>query len=330
MKFLNYIHNFRGVAILCIVFGHCVSAFDWSDSPLMEQILTILLGNGTVLFVFIAGYLFQHLIDRYEFKDYFVKKLQYVILPYLICSIPAILFFVFFQQRWNVAAGFYGRPWYAQIVMFYLTGAHLAPYWFIPMIFMYYLASPVLAWIDRHPQIYYSLPVFVVVSLLIPRAGAGAVFQNFAHFFSVYLFGMLCSHYRAQIIEIIARRESLIMMAVAVLGLSVLDFYTTGHHAAYLQKLVFSALFLALLYKFDARIKQTFSLLATTSFGIYFAHSYIISTLKMVYANRTGHYFHGGMLPFLLLGIFASAASLGVVALIQTVFKKHSRYIIGS
>ncbi len=95
MKFLNYIHNFRGVAILYIVIVHCISAFNWDHARFAEALLRIFLTYGTVCFVFIAGYLFQHLAEQYEFQKYITKKLLYVGLPYFIWSIPAIIYFVF-------------------------------------------------------------------------------------------------------------------------------------------------------------------------------------------------------------------------------------------
>ena len=64
--FLGYIHSFRALAILFIVGGHCIDFFNWSEgSAAIERMLRILISNGSVLFVFIAGYLFQHLAIKY-------------------------------------------------------------------------------------------------------------------------------------------------------------------------------------------------------------------------------------------------------------------------
>lgn len=78
-QFLPYIHNFRGVAILYIVAFHCLSSFGWGDNILEKRICNALVVYGTVLFVFIAGFLFQHLNASekhydFNFKLYLKKK----------------------------------------------------------------------------------------------------------------------------------------------------------------------------------------------------------------------------------------------------------------
>jgi peptidoglycan/LPS O-acetylase OafA/YrhL len=77
--FLPYIHNFRGIAILYIVAFHCHSSFGWGYHDLEKRIWNSLVVYGTVLFVFIAGFLFQHLNgqDRnydFSFVTYLKKK----------------------------------------------------------------------------------------------------------------------------------------------------------------------------------------------------------------------------------------------------------------
>ncbi len=76
--FLPYLHNFRGIAILYIVAFHCWSSFGWGSHDLEKQVWNSLIVYGTVLFVFIAGFLFQHLSGRanrsFSFSVYLKKK----------------------------------------------------------------------------------------------------------------------------------------------------------------------------------------------------------------------------------------------------------------
>ena len=161
-QFLDYINHFRGMAILFIVFGHCISAFNWEASEDLSRLLKIIFSNGSVLFVFIAGYLFQHLSLKFLFSRYFYNKLLNVGLPYILCSIPAILYFVFIEKRWDVPPEFYLNSKHMQIILFYLTGAHMAHFWFIPMIFIYYLISPLLIFLDKKFFLYYLIPISIV------------------------------------------------------------------------------------------------------------------------------------------------------------------------
>jgi peptidoglycan/LPS O-acetylase OafA/YrhL len=76
--FLPYIHNFRGIAILYIVAFHCWSSLGWGNHTLEKAVWNSLVVYGTVLFVFIAGFLFQHLNGRanrsFSYKTYLKKK----------------------------------------------------------------------------------------------------------------------------------------------------------------------------------------------------------------------------------------------------------------
>jgi fucose 4-O-acetylase-like acetyltransferase len=91
-SFLRYVHNFRGFAIILIVLSHLLGFLKWETGTENWQVIwNVIFRNGTVYFVFIAGFLFQHLSKKYEYRDYLKKKFSNVILPYLIISISAVL-----------------------------------------------------------------------------------------------------------------------------------------------------------------------------------------------------------------------------------------------
>lgn len=168
---------------------HCIDVFHWENSRVLERFLRISISNGTVLFVFIAGYLFQHLSLRYKYKIYLMAKFRNVITPYLVTSIPAILVFILVLKRETVWEGFYNDLIWLQVINFYITGLHLAPFWFIPVITIFYLVSPVLVFADRCKFFYFLLPVFVLVSCFVGR-GVVSPFISFVHFF----FGLFFRH----------------------------------------------------------------------------------------------------------------------------------------
>ena len=74
---MNYINVFRGLAILLIVAGHTMQ-FGEAGS-LTERLSFEVFCGGTALFIFISGFLFQHLSAKYEFKNYMSKKWTNVI-----------------------------------------------------------------------------------------------------------------------------------------------------------------------------------------------------------------------------------------------------------
>ena len=189
---LTHLFAFRALAIIVIVAGHCIDVFDWSGSPGPQWFLMGVLENGTVLFVFIAGYLFEYLSGRFEYRRYLSGKLRDVILPYLLVSVPGLVHDMStYEGSW--------QGWLYKVIWLLLQGgAGLNfPLWFIPMIALYYLAAPAFILFVRHPRLYALLPLLVVLSALIHRVedNSATTFQA-AYFLSAYVAGMWASHVR--------------------------------------------------------------------------------------------------------------------------------------
>lgn len=331
--FLNYIHNFRAAAILFIVAGHCIDAFNWENSNLTYKTLCFLLKNGTVLFVFISGFLFQHLSYKYDVKKYFKNKIKYVLLPYVIVSVPAIITLTFFYQRPDMRPGFYENPILVQIIMFYLTGAHITPFWFIPMITLFYVISPLLIWLDNEKHIYYLIPLFILISIIIPRGGG--ILKNFVHFFSVYLFGMCCSRYKEAMLRIIKKYFNVLFVLYVLIVIAGIINYEfpifTIQCLNYLSKLIVCLLLVSLFQKYEDIIKDRGDYLASISFGIYFVHSYVISSVRISTSGKLGATIpaEGSVISHLLFFVLVVVACCLSVRLIKKILGRYSRLVIG-
>jgi surface polysaccharide O-acyltransferase-like enzyme len=331
--FLNYIHNLRAIAILLIVSGHCLDAFHWSQEPEFSM-LAFLYKNGTVLFVFISGFLFQHLSHKFHYSKYLITKLKYVISPYLLVSIPAIAYFTIIVKRSNFPESFYTQSVVWQILEFYFTGRHVTAFWFIPMISIFYVLSPLLVKLDADGRWYCLLPLFVVVSILVPRGETTLV--NFVHFFSVYVLGMWFSRNRDRLIPRLARHGWVLL---ALYGASVLIFIIGGSKIpgpfsglSYFNKLILCLLLLSLAYRYDELIGNRADFLASISFGIFFTHSYFIQGIRYFLGGSVmGKLpFDGSLLYHLML--FLSVLSLCSIAIVmvRTIAGRYSRNVIGS
>ena len=108
--FLRYVHNFRGLAILMIVAGHIAGLLTFVAHPGLNAAIQSLTINGSVYFVFIAGFLFQFLSRKYQYNRYLEKKVKNVILPYVLVSIPAILLCIWRDQPYYPDVGFAADP----------------------------------------------------------------------------------------------------------------------------------------------------------------------------------------------------------------------------
>lgn len=94
-KFDYAIENFRGVAILFVVFSHV-------DSLLLAGGLHLrfLLVDASAFFVFIAGFLFFKLeVLSFNFYSYLKRKAQNVLSPYLFFSMVAFLIGAWFGKN---------------------------------------------------------------------------------------------------------------------------------------------------------------------------------------------------------------------------------------
>ncbi|MCX6632603.1 MAG: acyltransferase family protein, partial [Candidatus Solibacter sp.] len=134
--FLSCIHSLRAVAVLCIVAVHCIPLFAWERIGWHNRLVVSLLSNGSIFFVFVAGFLFQHLSYKFEYRRYLKSRLQNVLLPYVLVSLPIIasqalrhrgVFDPNYVHHWPTVA--------QNVVWSLLTGTQtLGPFWFIPMI----------------------------------------------------------------------------------------------------------------------------------------------------------------------------------------------------
>ena len=150
-KILNYINIFRGLAILLIVAGHTMQFGEIGS--LMQRVSVEIFAGGTALFIFISGFLFQHLSGKYEFKSYMSKKFTNVIQPYLWTAIPGILFCLLFPLQYGNSLD--GLSPFLQIPMMLSVGRiHNTPAWFIPMIILFFLSSKLLLKLEKDGLLY--------------------------------------------------------------------------------------------------------------------------------------------------------------------------------
>lgn len=344
--FLSYIHSFRAVAIVFIVAGHCIFLFDWNTTPWLERFFKSTMQNGTILFVFVAGFLFQHLSERFTYRRYLRSKLLNVILPYTITSLPMIL------VHWRTGRGsfnpeagfdFLTTPVH-HLVFNLLTGYHILPFWFIPMISVFYLLAPLLLRLDRDGRIYYTLPLLLGVTVFVHRpVDFIHIWHSCAYFFPVYLFGMAFSHHRE---AMVARLEKLVPLQVAVVvGLVAVEVFVLERGGAIysktpfsaeagifgtnaIQKLILCGLLVVLLKWWDDAVKDRLAYIAEVSFGIYFLHMYFI-----VFHTQfiLGDVFPSGTVPRYAVGV-SVVMGLCVLCLwiAKKIFGKHSRKVVGS
>lgn len=333
-------HVFRGVAIVLIVCAHTLPSLDWSDNAQLLRLLDGVANQASILFFFIAGYLFQHLSPRFAFDRYLAQKLKTVVLPYLLLSIPALYVFTALVPRVGMPPEFYELSTWQQVMLFLLTGKHLAPLWFVPTIVLFYLAAPLFLWIDRQrPVFYWSVLPLLVLSTWLGRGGQWGPLNFALYLLPVYLLGMAFSHYQSRAEQLVWKwRHVLWLVLVSCIAAYAFEWAAPPHwHLP--GKTVMALLLTVYLLRHHRVFRGRLDYIAEISFGIFFIHAYFISAVKVltvygvqgtVYAGRGEGVIPGNLLSFGAYAAFVLGASCASLWVAKRVLGDRSRMIVGA
>lgn len=303
-KILNYINVFRGLAILLIVAGHSMQFGEIGS--LTQKISVEVFAGGTALFIFISGFLFQHLSGKYEYKNYLSKKWTNVILPYLWTAIPGILLCFIYPVKYGNALD--GLTPFMQIPLMLSVGRiHNTPAWFIPMIVLFFLSSYVLLKLEKKGLLYKLLPIFFLVTIFFPRVDVDYnstlglsysakyfsylkyVFMGYLHFFSMFVFGMFCSARKDIIDTFWIYRWLFIVLMLTTAGLNIYLSINNIWSNGTISKMFLTIVVLAYLKHYDellilkVKLNNVLDFVAKYSFGIFFIHWYLFFLYNLIF-----------------------------------------------
>ena len=336
--FLTNIHNFRTIAIVAIVGAHAIHNFDWDEKKLAFQSLDTLFNQSSIWFFFIAGFLFQYLSGKYETRRYYITKIQNVITPYLILSIPAIIASLTIVDQ-SMPVGFYEKTLPEQVLLFLLTGKHLAPFWFVPTISLIYLIAPILIAADRAKWPYAFLPPLMILSALLGRDGFLEITQIGGYYspvskaiylFSIYYFGMFCSRFREAVTaQIRFWQWPLLAIAAGAYWVRVAELDSSIEYI-FVFKACTAILFVYYLDLYAKISLSRISYVGTASFGIFFIHGYFLAATKLILEPLTGSAaFVGNIIAFICFVIVITAICSFCLWLAQRILGPRSRLVIG-
>lgn len=344
-SFLGYIHSLRGLAILMVVTLHVGDAEGWSDSSWGTRFIFLILTNATIPFMFVSGFLFQHLSARFNYTSYLRGRLSKLIVPYVVISIPT-LSYQYLKHR-GIFSGAAGDHPLRTVIWAYSTGAHMAiPLWYIPVIVLFNIASPVWLMMDRRPRWYYLIIPGLIVSAFIHRSyGHIRVLQSAVYFLPVYLAGMWVSHYRTQVHEFTTRRWGwLLGITGALLAFEFVGQKQVGPIYSYqpfsmdhgvfdvdiFAKLLLTMILAELLRRHDASVRGWLAGFADASFGMFFLHKYAILSLQFIAASFDQAALHQNLTLIAVSVPIVIASTFLVVIGAQRLLGQRSRFVIGS
>jgi hypothetical protein len=352
-RFLQYIHNLRGLAILFVVGVHCGGYdADWASHPALRHVIQTFFdpseGNGTVLFLFIGGFLFQHLThNQFEYKKFMEQKFLNIILPYIIISIPLIILRLNTNfESLSLPKDFDKHSVTYQFFYHLITGTHMPPFWFISAIVLFYFSAPVLHAIDNRTFYRYYFPLVLCVTLFTYRPLHNAnTFLSYVHFIPVYIAGMWASYNKERILRWGWKLTT--PLAVAYLTFTVLDLtgnltlsrditfeYVISNRAMLfniymLKALILCFLLLIVFYQFRERKIPLLEVLGHYSFGVFFIHYILISVSRKVIESM-GYTIDFNFITYVSFFVFILMVSIISVYVVKRVCGRYSRYLIGS
>lgn len=356
---IGYIEYFRAVAIILIVFGHtyAVSWTHFVDQDPQTRVTWInmvpaLITGGTAYFVFISGFLYRQVFyGRASYGDFMRKKALYVGLPYLILATPLALAEMSLGH-FNVVAVkdgvAYNHSAFVDFIVLFSTGRMVTAYWYIPFIFLVFLASPLFdrfielsrPWRTAAWATAFGLALWVVR----PVDNLNPV-QSFAYFANFYMFGMLFCEYRKPIMTFLTRPVVLVSLALLILAIAwvqamvMLDagnlerdagdgWGPVGLDMMLFQKYVGIALLCGLLTHVAGWMKRPLSFVADNSFGLFFTHGIVLAVLMRL-PERLSPHFGLPLVDLAAYGTFVIAVSLAIVVVAKQITGRYSRYVIG-
>lgn len=295
------------------------------------------LADATAWFVFISGYLFYYLeINKFFYFSYLKRKWKFVITPYLTLSIPAI------------AAGLYlGRhimydlsvPAY---ILWALTtgGTMVGPMWFIPMITIFFLLTPLFRLIARSNWIVAVAAIGLIFSLFSfrPYFNTNAIF-SFAHFVGFYLLGIAMAKHEDKLknlshpwVACIVGISLAIFFLFAYLYPGIdkdqAHFYGTIGSLNHILVGKFSLL-VAIFFLFERFVnyqQDGLAFLAKISFGLFFIHGFMSLFFGRWFSQLS--YANPYIKSLTEVG-FVIVGSIVIVVLVKRATGNWSRYVIG-
>ncbi|MCA1774705.1 MAG: acyltransferase [Loktanella sp.] len=286
----------RGLAVLCVVFGHSFHVQSLNVARDTFNPLFLIVGSGTVIFVVIAGVLFQtkalpRLLGK-ENRTRDILRRRWSELSGIYLTIGLFLALVF---GFAVGARNDINPLIYSLQMM-LNGSMAHSYWYVPFFLLLMAFAPLHVWYCRKPlRTQVSLFVVgVVVSAFVHRPAPDdifAVLHSLVYFLPVFWFGLLLGASFKPVLNWLHGKES-VLGSVFILVMAVQ--MRIGQDRAYLhefgqnfgvidlfvvQKIVFALFFLSVLHRTRHLRMNLLDWLSRNSLTTFFMHSPVLLLL---------------------------------------------------
>lgn len=350
---LAYLDHFRAFAILSVVMIHAGNALllrglegfpAESFSPYRTG-LHILVHNSTVYFALISGILYAHTLYRKPHGPFLRSRLSNVALPYALVSIALTLAFIGVAV---LRGGDSGTLLSVLGTLAYnvLLGEAWNTLWYIPVVMVLYLISPVLITCVRNRRWQAITAVIVLLPLFVSRTGSTVTASMIVYFIGVYTVGIMVGLDLEKSLQLIRKHRAALAFAalLSALGVAILDWrqfefvgpISVRESVIYILRLSLSGLVLLWMSnaaeQWSDRTKRWSCLLAAYAFGIYFLHGPLLRVIAQVIGSSVpaGEPAIAVILAMAATFLVGLLVSMLLVWIVVRITGRYSKQIIGA
>ena len=355
-QYLQYVHSFRGFAILNIVAVHAFAIAviipqDWAPDRTAPLYVfnQVLFHDSTIYFAVISGLLFSSILHSRGYRRFFASKILYVLLPYTFCTIIFSLVRVTRGETGTLTFPVNLSDYLQSVLPNLLKGEALFTFWYIPVLLIIFVLTPLLAKLVQAKS-YGAIMVWIVMLLPLvfsrPPFTPGTIqitVGSVIYFAGAYTVGLYIGDDLAARLETVRKYSTLILVAAVTTSilLSILHFkdidrfgdFSLRESLYYLQKLSIGSLVLVWLKSRLENQPRFLSAFADAAFSIYFLHAFFIVLLAhflwdFLHIERFQPWsiYLSGSIYF----VFSLLLSLLVVKSLQAIIGRYSRLLVGS
>jgi len=194
----------RGLAILAVIFIHVSFFFTHTEGLHNNTFFINLMNNSArfaIAFFFIcSGILLNHVKGKIELKDFYLRKIVRIVLPYFLVTM-----WLFWFKGTSIKEVLY------QLV----TGTASVPFYFVLVLIQFYLLYPLLLkW--RHKKLFLPLSFFIsLVYFVSPLPEQPFGFPIFLPFLFFFCYGM---YYRDRFLDYHAEKPEIFVWLMIILA----------------------------------------------------------------------------------------------------------------
>lgn len=350
---LEYLDGFRGVAIMFVVLIHANNAMLQRGVALTPDAFSpvwtafhILSHNATVYFALISGILYAYRLHDKPHAAFLRSRFEAVIIPYALVSTGLTALMLAMAAR---RSGEWPRADEAllRIIGNILTGDAWNHLWYIPVVAILYLISPLLLRAVENPR---TGRVFAVTMVCLPlvfsRTATDITIAMLVYFSGVYTAGLVIGRDPERILARLSRRIAPLSfvaagaaVAVWLLDRSGIEFagpISVRESAIYVLRMSLAVLMLiglrAGIGSLGPAARRALDRIAAYSFGIYFLHAPLLRPIVGVIAPLVPAGNPAWALVLAVMASFVTALVLTwlVVHVVKIAAGNRSKFLVGS